>query len=75
MTNVLELVLGGAISGTTIDDPAHSETVSAAMKRAAWTHSFAGLPFSRIALAIRANPQAVDQRRIVVTDLGEVLVI
>ncbi|HAF13009.1 MAG TPA: hypothetical protein DCK99_04760 [Blastocatellia bacterium] len=36
------------------------------MKRAAWPHSLAGLPLSKIALAIRAKAQAVDQRTIVV---------
>ena len=43
------------------------------MKRAAWTHSSAGLPFKKIALAISANAHAVDQRTIVVRFLGGVL--
>ena len=45
------------------------------MKRAAWTHSFAGLPLSKIALAISAKAHATDQRAILVTDSLEVLVI
>ena len=45
------------------------------MKRAAWTLSFAGLPLSTIALAISANPHAVDQRIIGLMFLGAELVI
>jgi len=45
------------------------------MKRAAWTHSLAGLPLSTIALAISANAHAVDQRIVVISLLGAVLVI
>jgi len=43
--------------------------VSAPMKRTAWTHSFAGLPFNTIALAMIANAHAVDHRTMVVVDL------
>jgi hypothetical protein len=45
------------------------------MKRVAWTHSLAGLPLSKMALAISANAHAVDQRMIVIRVLGAVLVI
>jgi hypothetical protein len=38
------------------------------MKSTAWTHSFAGLPLSTIALAINAEAHAIDQRAILVGD-------
>jgi hypothetical protein len=47
----------------------------APMKRAAWTQSLTGLPFSRIAEAIIATAQAIAQRIRFVSRLFEELVI
>jgi hypothetical protein len=38
------------------------------MKSTAWTHSFAGLPLSNIALAISAEAHTIDQKAILVMD-------
>ena len=47
----------------------------APIKRAAWTQSLTGLPFSRIAEAIMATAQAIAQRMRVVNRFVEELVI